>query len=97
MWMSDKPLIQEDLAETISSLVFSVTDRRLALKFVTVALKTMAWKEEEVAIYSQMISDCIMNANKNTATLQVPVGLQLHITNLFPEELAKVYTAWIYV
>ena len=42
MWMSDKPLIQEDLAETISSLVFSVTDRRLALKFVTVALKTMA-------------------------------------------------------
>lgn len=42
MWMSDKPLIQEDLAETISSLVFSVTDRSLALKFVTVALKTMA-------------------------------------------------------
>lgn len=42
MWMSDKPLIQEDLAETISELVHSVIDRKTGLKFITVALKTMA-------------------------------------------------------
>lgn len=42
MWMSDKPLIQEDLAENISSLVHSIVDRKLALKFVSIAMKTMA-------------------------------------------------------
>jgi ribosomal RNA-processing protein 1 len=42
MWMSDKPLIQEDLAETISELVHSIIDRKTGLKFITVALKTMA-------------------------------------------------------
>lgn len=42
MWMSDKPLIQEDLAETISGLVHSVVDRKLGLKFVEIALKTLA-------------------------------------------------------
>ncbi|KZS15818.1 putative Ribosomal RNA processing protein 1 [Daphnia magna] len=40
--MSDKPLIQEDLAETISGLVHSIVDRMTGLKFVTTALKTMA-------------------------------------------------------
>ena len=42
MWMSDKPLIQEDLAETISELVHSVVDRKTGMKFISVALKTMA-------------------------------------------------------
>lgn len=42
MWMSDKPLIQEDLAETIAALVHSIVDRKLGLKFVNVALRTMA-------------------------------------------------------
>ena len=42
MWMSDKPLIQEDLAETISELVHSIVDRKTGLKFITIALKTMA-------------------------------------------------------
>ena len=48
------------------------------------------WCQEEVDMYSTILSDCILNANKNTADLKVPVGLQLHIINLFPEELAKV-------
>ena len=42
MWMSDKPLIQEDLAETISSLLHSIVDRQTGLKFIKVALQTMA-------------------------------------------------------
>ena len=42
MWMSDKPLIQEDLAESISSLLHSVSCRSTALIFAKVALKTMA-------------------------------------------------------
>lgn len=38
-----------------------------------------------------MLSDVIINVNENTAILNVPIGLiQLHITNLFPVELAKV-------
>lgn len=48
------------------------------------------WNEEEVDAYSKMLSDVIINANESTAVLNVPIGLQLHITNLFPEELAKV-------
>ncbi|KAK4015321.1 putative Ribosomal RNA processing protein 1 [Daphnia magna] len=48
------------------------------------------WKEEEVDAYSRMLSDVIINVNESTAILNVPIGLiQLHITNLFPEELAK--------
>ena len=37
-----------------------------------------------------MPSDVVINANENTAALKVPIGLHLHIANLFPEELAKV-------
>merc|ERR550534_3396124 len=48
-----------------------------------------SWNEEEVAMYSDILSECIINANKNTALLKVPVGLQLHIIAMFPEELAK--------
>ena len=42
MWMSDKPLIQEDLAETISGLVHSIVDRKTALKFISISLKVIA-------------------------------------------------------
>ena len=42
MWMSDKPLIQEDLAETIASLVHSISDRKTGLDFVKYALLSMA-------------------------------------------------------
>lgn len=48
------------------------------------------WDDEEIGIYSQMLSDNIMNANPSSAMLQIPLGLQLHVANLFPEELAKV-------
>ncbi len=48
------------------------------------------WNEEEVEIYSKMLSDVIINANESTASLIVPIGLQTHIANMFPEELAKV-------
>ena len=48
------------------------------------------WDTEEVAAYSQMLSECIINANENSASTKVPVGLQIHVTNLFLEELAKV-------
>lgn len=52
-----------------------------------------SWNEEEVAMYSDILSECIINANKNTALLKVPVGLQLHIIAMFPEELAKVWSS----
>jgi len=41
MWMSDKPLIQEDLAETIASLIHSIVDRKTALNFFKISLVTM--------------------------------------------------------
>ena len=42
MWMSDKPLIQEDLAETIGSLIHSVEDRETAFMFFACSVKTLA-------------------------------------------------------
>lgn len=48
------------------------------------------WDDEEVKKYSQLLSDHIINANKTVTNVQVPLGLQLHVVNLFPEELAKV-------
>ena len=53
-------------------------------------LAANSWNEEEVALYAEILSECIVNANKNTALLKVPVGLQLHIIAMFPEEVAKV-------
>lgn len=61
MWMSDKPLIQEDLAETISGLIHCVVDRKLGLKFISVALRTMArdwsgidtWRMDKFLMVSQ--------------------------------------------
>ena len=48
------------------------------------------WKDEEVKSYSKILSDNIINANKSVTSVQIPLGLQLHVVNLFPEELAKV-------
>ena len=48
----------------------------------------MKKKQKFTLIY--MPSDVVINANENTAALKVPIGLHLHIANLFPEELAKV-------
>jgi len=123
MWMSDKPLIQEDLAETIASLIHSVQDRATGLLFYSISIRTLArdwagidtwrvdkflmfmrriirhsleylaqggWKDEEVKSYSKILSDNIINANKSVTSVQIPLGLQLHVVNLFPEELAKV-------
>lgn len=42
MWMSDKPLIQEDLAETIGSLIHSVEDRETGFKFFASSIRTLA-------------------------------------------------------
>lgn len=52
------------------------------------------WDEEEVKKYSKIISDYILNANQSATAVKVPLGLQLHVVNLFPEELAKVFFFW---
>ena len=54
------------------------------------------WNEEEVKKYSKILSDYIVNANQSATAVQVPLGLQLHVVNMFPEELAKVLLiCWI--
>ena len=53
-------------------------------------LASSNWDLEEVEAFSSMLSDDIINANKSTAELKVPIGFQLHIINIFAEELAKV-------
>ena len=40
--------------------------------------------------FTTTMSESLLNANKNMAEIKVPVGLQLHIINIYPEELAKV-------
>lgn len=75
------------------SLSFQICFLQFVRRIVRHSLEYLAensWNEEEVDIYSNILSECIVNANKNTALLKVPVGLQLHITAMFPEELAKV-------
>uniref|UniRef100_A0A1B6MJI1 Ribosomal RNA processing protein 1 homolog n=1 Tax=Graphocephala atropunctata TaxID=36148 RepID=A0A1B6MJI1_9HEMI len=114
MWMSDKPLVQEELAEEISNLVHSFASFKASLLFVETFFASLSvewfgidqlrldkfmmlvrrfvrqsfelvarieWPEEQV----QQLADVYYK------TLSAaPLGLNMHIIEIFCEELAKV-------
>lgn len=53
-------------------------------------LANRIWDQNEVDWFNTMFSESIVNANISTAQTKVPVGLQLHLINIYLEELAKV-------
>merc|ERR1719334_2063140 len=118
-WMSDKPLIQEELAENISSMVSSFNSVENSLVFVTCFAKTFQrewfgvdrwrmdktmmfvrrflrqslkqianadWEESLLEAYIEVIRNEVVLTDAANASL----GFQLHFTDVFLEEVAKV-------
>uniref|UniRef100_A0A1B6I949 Ribosomal RNA processing protein 1 homolog n=1 Tax=Homalodisca liturata TaxID=320908 RepID=A0A1B6I949_9HEMI len=114
MWMSDKPLIQEELAEEISRLIHSFASFKSSLLFIETFFESLGvewfgidqlrldkfmmlvrrfmrqsfelvarsgWSKDQV----QQLSD-VYYRTLNAA----PLGLSMHIIEVFCEELAKV-------
>ncbi|KAK0082678.1 hypothetical protein PV325_010019 [Microctonus aethiopoides] len=44
MWLSDKPLVQEELAESISHLIFCFESLDIVLMYITCTLKTLSYE-----------------------------------------------------
>lgn len=121
MWMSDKPLVQEQLAEDISQLVHKLTgaDQHAQL-FIDAGLTTLArewnaldslrrdkflmltrrlwrawlvtvarrgWCEDAV---SRLLDVCRSHITCQPASGRTPLSLQLHLIEIYPEELAKI-------
>lgn len=117
MWMSDKPLIQEDLAESISQLVHSFDSMEMSILYTKCALNTLStewfgidqyrldkfhmlvrrilrqtffmckkqsWNLEWVKSVAKVIEEILLNE-------KCALGFSFHITDIFCEELAKVY------
>ena len=118
-WMSDKPLVQEELAENISSFVSCFKSPDSALLFVKSFLLTMGrewvgidkWRTEKFMMFTRRFlrsSFKFLSSNswdeslvKQTASIfqedvilclppRTSVDFQLHFTDVFLEELAKV-------
>ncbi|XP_058806264.1 ribosomal RNA processing protein 1 homolog [Phymastichus coffea] len=116
MWMSDKPLVQEDLAESISKLVhcfhfmepallytkctlislsnewFGIDQYRLdkfhmlvrkIIRQTFVMCKNQSWNKQWVVGVAKVIEDFLLDP-------KICLGLSLHITDLYMEELAKI-------
>lgn len=69
MWMSDKPLIQEQLSENMASLVYCFDNPQVAVQFYGRFLETMAkewigidhWRLDKF----MMVSECIYTVTGN--------------------------------
>jgi len=118
-WMSDKPLVQEELAVNVASLIDSFGNEEPTLIFMKTFFKTMgrewfgidkwrmdkfmmmvrrfvrqifkynkkmAWDLELTEKISDIVGENLILANINDTSL----GLQMHVTDVFLEELAKV-------
>ncbi|GAB1865225.1 Ribosomal RNA processing protein 1-like protein [Camponotus japonicus] len=116
MWMSDKMLVQEDLAESLSKLVHCFDSKDTILLYTSCALKTLAiewfgidqyrldkflmlvrrilrqtfvtckdksWDIEWVTELSQMFLQLFLHP-------KIALGFNLHMTEIYLEELAKV-------
>ncbi|CAG9770332.1 unnamed protein product [Ceutorhynchus assimilis] len=117
MWMSDKPLVQEECAENIAHLTqclpleeamqffkiglvtlqnewvgidqlrldkFMMFVRRL-LRQALVALKNSNFKKHSNQLFAKILEETILSSTK-----PVPLGLFMHFTEIYLEELAKI-------
>ena len=118
-WMSDKPLVQEELAENISSMVSSFQTNQDGLGFIQAFAKTFQrewfgvdrwrmdktmmfvrrflrhslklvakaeWEEVLLKAFIEVVRKEVVLADPANASL----GFQLHFTDVFLEEVAKV-------
>merc|ERR1719209_1569155 len=118
-WMSDKPLVQEELAESISGMIKSFQTNQDSLgffqafaktfqrewfgvdrwrmdktmmfvrRFLRQSLKQIAnvdWEESLLEAYVEVIRNEVVLTDAANASL----GFQLHFTDVFLEEVAKV-------
>ncbi|XP_020299464.1 ribosomal RNA processing protein 1 homolog isoform X1 [Pseudomyrmex gracilis] len=116
MWMSDKMLVQEELAESLSKLVHCFSTKNIIVLYTSCALKTLAiewfgidqyridkffmlvrrivrqtfvvcknklWDMEWVMEISLIFEELLLHP-------KTPVGYNLHLTDVYLEELAKV-------
>lgn len=123
MWMADKPLVQEELAETISCLVHSLNLPDHAIKFIETFFRTMSlewpgidqhrlekflmlvrrflrqslvfldrqnWDLQVTDSLCKTFESTLLPSDANLAKCQAPLGLVMHFTEIFLEELAKV-------
>lgn len=123
MWMADKPLFQEELAETISSLIHCFQHTGPAIKFIEgffitmsaewkgidqhrldkflmfvrrflrqclVFMKQEDWNIEIVEAVSSVFQMTLLPDHLNLVKIQPPLGLVMHFTEIYLEELAKV-------
>ncbi|XP_018565397.1 ribosomal RNA processing protein 1 homolog [Anoplophora glabripennis] len=117
MWMSDKPLTQEECAENIASLIhfqtfdepirffkaglstlinqwFGIDQLRLdkflmlvrrLLRHMLIVLKEHGLSKKNIDMFSEVVLLTVLNTNINP-----PVGLFMHFTEIFLEEIAKI-------
>ncbi|CAG9814854.1 unnamed protein product [Phaedon cochleariae] len=117
MWMSDKPLVQEECADTITKLIhlptvdasllffkagliilinewFGIDQLRLdkflmlvrrLLREMLIVLRNSKFRRPLVVQFSDALSQTILST-----TVKQPIGLFMHFTEIFLEELAKV-------
>jgi len=118
-WMSDKPLIQEELANNIASMIGVFSSNDSALLFIKTFLLTMSrewfgidnWRMDKFMMmtrrflrqvfkfnskhkWNQDVTTCIRDVLADNLLLreisETSLGFQMHVTDLFLEELAKV-------
>jgi len=118
-WMSDKPLVQEELAENISSMVASFQTSQDGLGFVQAFAKTFQrewfgvdrWRMDKTMMFvrrflrhslkliakaewEEVLLEAFIEVVRKEVVLTDPanasLGFQLHFTDVFLEEVAKV-------
>jgi len=118
-WMSDKPLVQEELAENIGSFVSCFKSQQSSLLFIKSFLLTLGrewagidrWRTEKFMMFTRrflrnsfkllaashwdqvLVQDTVQVFSENVILCLPPktnVDFQLHFTDVFLEELAKV-------
>ncbi|XP_033225406.1 ribosomal RNA processing protein 1 homolog [Belonocnema kinseyi] len=116
MWMSDKPLVQEELAESISKIVHCFSSMKTALLYIKCTFKSLAtewfgidqyrvdkfemllrriirqtfemcknneWNKEWIVELAKILQELLVAP-------ETSLGIKLHITEIYMEELAKV-------
>ncbi|PBC31335.1 ribosomal RNA processing protein 1 homolog [Apis cerana] len=116
MWMSDKPLIQEELAESLSKIVHCFKTKDVILLYILCTLKTLGiewfgidqyrldkfcmlvrriirqtfqkckenlWNIEWIKGFSEILEKLLVDP-------QICQGFNMHITEIFLEELSKI-------
>lgn len=97
MWMSDKPLIQEECAERISNLIHSFTTEDSALSFIRSFFHTMCNKWSSIDVFRldkfamlvrRFLRQCLVLSKKHNWNQKLPDEISLFInTSSLPQGL----------